>query len=76
MTVKGNQPSLQREVFEKILPLLPEPPHHVTEENCRGRPTLIIVTLTHTQPFTHRPSLGDQHPQGKTRQDKRDLLRH
>jgi len=37
MTVKGNQPSLQREVFDKILPLLPEPPHHVTEEHRRGR---------------------------------------
>ena len=37
MTVKGNQPSLQREVFDKILPLLPEAPHHVTEEHSRGR---------------------------------------
>jgi predicted transposase YbfD/YdcC len=37
MTVKGNQPSLQREVFEKVLPLLPGAPHHVTEEHSRGR---------------------------------------
>jgi len=37
MTVKGNQPSLQRAVFEKILPLLCEAPHHVTEEHSRGR---------------------------------------
>ena len=37
MTVKGNQPSLQRAVFEKILPLLRETPHHVTEEHSRGR---------------------------------------
>jgi hypothetical protein len=37
MTVKGNQPSLQREVFEKILPLLREAPCHVTEEHSRGR---------------------------------------
>lgn len=37
MTVKGNQPSLQREVFDKILPLLTEAPHHVTEEHDRGR---------------------------------------
>jgi predicted transposase YbfD/YdcC len=37
MTVKGNQPSLQRAVFDKILPLLPEAPHHVTEEHSRGR---------------------------------------
>ena len=37
MTVKGNQPSLHREVFDKILPLLTEAPHHVTEEHDRGR---------------------------------------
>jgi predicted transposase YbfD/YdcC len=37
MTVKGNQPSLQREVFSKILPLLRETPHHVMEEHARGR---------------------------------------
>lgn len=37
MTVKGNQPSLQREVFAKILPLLREVPHQVTEEHARGR---------------------------------------
>jgi predicted transposase YbfD/YdcC len=37
MTVKGNQPSLHREVFDKILPLLTEAPHHVTEERDRGR---------------------------------------
>jgi predicted transposase YbfD/YdcC len=37
MTVKGNQPSLQRAVFDKILPLLTEASHHVTEEHVRGR---------------------------------------
>ena len=37
MTVKGNQPSLQRAVFDKMLPLLPGSPHHVTEEHSRGR---------------------------------------
>lgn len=37
MTVKGNQPSLQREVFDRILPLLREAPHHITEEHARGR---------------------------------------
>jgi predicted transposase YbfD/YdcC len=37
MTVKGNQPSLQRAVFDKILPQLREAPHHVTEEHDRGR---------------------------------------
>jgi len=37
MTVKGNQPSLQRAVFDRILPLLAGVPHHVTEEHDRGR---------------------------------------
>jgi predicted transposase YbfD/YdcC len=37
MTVKGNQPSLQRAVFDRILPLLAGAPHHVTEEHDRGR---------------------------------------
>jgi predicted transposase YbfD/YdcC len=37
MTVRGNQPSLQREVFDRTLPLLREAPHHVTEEHARGR---------------------------------------
>ena len=37
MTVKGNQPSLQRAVFDRILPLLAGAPHHVMEEHSRGR---------------------------------------
>ena len=37
MTVKGNQPTLQRRVFDKILPLLREAPHNVMEERSRGR---------------------------------------
>ena len=37
MTVKGNQPGLQREVFDKVLPLLRKAPHHVAEEHSRGR---------------------------------------
>ena len=37
MTVKGNQPSLQRAVFEKILPLLGDAPRHVVEGHSRGR---------------------------------------
>jgi len=37
MTVKGNQPTLQRQTFEKILPLLQEPPHHEAEERGHGR---------------------------------------
>ena len=37
MTVKGNQPTLQRQVFDKILPLLSGAPHHIMEERSRGR---------------------------------------
>lgn len=37
MTVKGNQPALQRQVFYKILPLLRGTPHDVIEEHSRGR---------------------------------------
>jgi predicted transposase YbfD/YdcC len=37
MTIKGNQPSLQRAVFEKVLPLLGDAPHHVVEEHARGK---------------------------------------
>jgi len=37
MTVKGNRPSLQREVFDRILPVLSETPHHAMEEHDRGR---------------------------------------
>ena len=37
MTVKGNQPSLQRKISDEILPLLQKPPFHVTEEHSRGR---------------------------------------
>jgi predicted transposase YbfD/YdcC len=37
MTVKGNQPTLQRQVFDEILPLLSGAPHHIMEEHSRGR---------------------------------------
>ena len=37
MTVKGNQPALQRQVFDEILPLLSGAPHHIMEEHSRGR---------------------------------------
>ncbi len=36
MRVKGNQPALQRAVFDKVLPLLPAQPHHVMRERTRG----------------------------------------
>lgn len=37
MTVKGNQPTLQREVFDRCRPLLTEKPHHLVEERGHGR---------------------------------------
>jgi predicted transposase YbfD/YdcC len=37
MTVKGNQPKLERTTFERILPLLKEPPHHESEQRGHGR---------------------------------------
>ncbi len=37
VTVKGNQPSLQRAVFDAVLPLLCRAPHDVVEEHARGR---------------------------------------
>lgn len=37
MTVKGNQPALQRQVFGKMLPLLSGTPGHIMEEHSRGR---------------------------------------
>lgn len=37
MNVKGNRQKLQRAVFDKLLPLLCEPPHHVIREHSRGR---------------------------------------
>ncbi len=37
MTVKGNQPALQRQVFDRILPLLSGAPHHIMEEHSRGQ---------------------------------------
>jgi predicted transposase YbfD/YdcC len=36
-TVKGNQPTLQRAVFDAVLPLLREAPHDLVEEHSRGR---------------------------------------
>ena len=37
MDAKGNQPALRGKVFGKVLPLLPQPPHHVTQEHARGQ---------------------------------------
>ncbi|WP_238431148.1 ISAs1 family transposase [Frankia nepalensis] len=37
LTIKGNQPTLERQTFERILPLLQEPPHHEAEERGHGR---------------------------------------
>jgi DDE_Tnp_1-associated/Transposase DDE domain len=37
MTVKGNRPSLQRAVFDAVIPFLKGPPHDVMEEYARGQ---------------------------------------
>src|SRR5487761_894878 len=37
VTIKGNQPALQRQVFGKMLPLLSGTPGHIMEEHSRGR---------------------------------------
>ena len=37
VTVKGNQPALQRAVFDMVLPLLCEAPHDIVDEHSRGR---------------------------------------
>lgn len=37
MNVKGNQPTLQRSVFDKVLPLLSGQPHDIMEDRSRGR---------------------------------------
>ena len=36
MEVKGNQPKLQRAVFDKILPFFGQPPHDIMEDDTRG----------------------------------------
>jgi len=37
MEVKGNQPKLQRAVFDKVLPLFKEAPHDIMEDDSHGR---------------------------------------
>ncbi len=37
MTVKGNRPTLKRQTFERVLPLLQEPAHHEVQERGHGR---------------------------------------
>lgn len=37
MNVKGNQPTLQRAVFDKVIPFLKEKPHDIVEDRSRGR---------------------------------------
>jgi len=36
-TIKRNQPTLERKIFELVLPFLQEAPHHEVEERGRGR---------------------------------------
>ena len=48
--------------------LRPPPGHHrpaAPADDPHQPLSLVIVDLTYSQPFTHRPSLGDQHPPGK-----------
>ena len=72
MTVKGNQPSLQRQVFDEILPLLSGAPHHVMEEHSRGRIKKWSCWITGADgiDFPHA-SPGRLHPP----RDLRDLRR-
>jgi len=63
MTVKGNQPSLQRAVFDKILPLLPEArATHVTEEHSRGRIKKWSCWITAQKGSISRTRPGRLHP--------------
>jgi hypothetical protein len=37
LTAKGNQPTLQKQTYDRVLPLLQEEPHHEVEERGHGR---------------------------------------
>ena len=57
----------------------PPPGHHrpaAATDDPYQPPALVIVDLTHPQPFSHRASLGDQHLQGKPGPGKSNLLQH
>ncbi len=69
------------------IPALSGQQHHLRPPSGHHRPAapaddphqpmaLVIVDLTHTQTFTHRPSLADQYPRGKPQPGERNLLRH
>jgi predicted transposase YbfD/YdcC len=47
MTVKGNQPTLQKEVWDRCLPLLAGEPHHTVTERGHGRTSRWSVWTTH-----------------------------
>jgi len=36
-TIKRNQPTLERKIFELVIPFLQEAPHHEVEQRGRGR---------------------------------------
>ena len=55
MTVKGNQPSLQREVFDKILPLLAQNPAR-RHGGTRPRPDQKTVLLDHQRRRNRLPA--------------------
>lgn len=60
MRVKGNQPSLQRAVFGKVLPLLPGQPHHIVREHARGyiRTWSCWITSAEGIDFPHASQAG------------------
>lgn len=60
MTVKGNQPTLQKEVLTRCRPLLHTPPDHVVEERAHGRITRWSTWMTDATGinFPHATQLG------------------
>jgi hypothetical protein len=59
--------------------LRPPPGHHrpaPAADDPHQPLSLVIIDLTHPQPFTHRASVRDQRLQGKPERGKPSLLRH
>ena len=54
VTVKGNQPTLQRAVFDAVLPLLGGAPHDIMEEHSRGRVKKWSCWITGADEMTSR----------------------
>jgi predicted transposase YbfD/YdcC len=60
MTIKGNQPTLQKEVLHRCRPLVATPPAHIVEERAHGRINRWSTWLTDTTgiDFPHATQLG------------------